>query len=105
MPDNLMRAALEDAGPRLLYPLPEARAILGGIGHSTLYELFKANELTKVSIGRRAFVTGESLVAYVDRLSGADVEQNTVRTDGPCEAGVEQSTLQCTDPSPPRATA
>jgi hypothetical protein len=70
--DAVRAAALEeDAGPRLLYPLPEARKILGGIGHSTLYELFKADELTKVSIGRRSFVTSESLRAYVDRLSEA----------------------------------
>lgn len=63
------RAALEDGGPRLLYWLPEARAILGGIGHTTIYELFKQDQLKRVNIGRRSFVTAESIAAYVDRLS------------------------------------
>lgn len=79
MSDDLVRAAsedagrvaLEDTGHRLLYPLSEARTKLGGIGHTTIYELFKAGELTRVNIGRRAFVTAESLAAYVDRLSEA----------------------------------
>ena len=56
---------------RLLVPYDEARTALGGIGRTTLYELFEQNQLTKVNIGRRGFVTAESLAAYVDRLSEA----------------------------------
>jgi hypothetical protein len=55
----------------LLVPVPEARAMLGGIGHTTIYELFKSRALVRVNIGRRAFVTRESLDAYVDRLTEA----------------------------------
>jgi hypothetical protein len=52
-----------------LVSILEAREILGGIGHTTLYDLIKRGELLKVNIGRRGFVTSESLAAYVDRLS------------------------------------
>ncbi|VEG40279.1 Uncharacterised protein [Mycolicibacterium flavescens] len=55
----------------LLVPVPEARAILGGIGHTTIYELFKSHQLTRVNIGRRAFVTAQSLEDYVNRLEEA----------------------------------
>lgn len=54
---------------RRLVSIPDARAELGGIGHTTLYELVKRGELKKVNIGRRGFITAESLVAYVNRLS------------------------------------
>jgi hypothetical protein len=64
---------MEETGTRLLVPTPEARVVLGGVGHTTLYELFKSGELTKVNIGRRAFVTAKSLEAYVNRLSAATI--------------------------------
>jgi hypothetical protein len=54
-----------------LVSILEAREILGGIGHTTLYELIKRGELRKVNIGRRGFVTSESLAAYVDRITVA----------------------------------
>jgi hypothetical protein len=61
-----------DETPRqLLIPIPEARAQLGGIGHTTIYELVKHRQLVKVNIGRRGFVTAESLAAYVHRLTKA----------------------------------
>jgi hypothetical protein len=61
-----------DGTPRqLLIPIPEARAQLGGIGHTTIYELVKHRQLVKVNIGRRGFVTAESLAAYVHRLTKA----------------------------------
>ncbi|PJE01902.1 MAG: hypothetical protein CK428_30605 [Mycobacterium sp.] len=56
---------------RKLVPIPEARSVLGGIGRSTLYELIEQGEVVRVKLGRRAFVTAESLVAYVDRLTAA----------------------------------
>lgn len=55
--------------PRRLYPIPEARHKLGGIGRTTVYELINRREIEKVSIGRRAFITSDSLEAYLDRLS------------------------------------
>jgi Helix-turn-helix domain len=51
--------------------VPEARALLGGIGHTTIYELMKTGQLERVNIGRRTFITAKSLVAYLDRLCGA----------------------------------
>ncbi len=42
---------------------------LGGIGRTTLHELIVANKLTRAQIGRRSFVTQESIDAYVDAIS------------------------------------
>ena len=61
---------MDSTGKRLV-SIPEAREVLGGIGHTTLYDLIKRRELVKVNIGRRGFVTSESLAAYVDRLSAS----------------------------------
>ncbi|CAA0120985.1 Uncharacterised protein [Mycolicibacterium vanbaalenii] len=60
-----------DSTVRRLVPIPEAREVLGGIGHTTIYDLIKRGEIVKVNIGRRGFITSESLAAYVDRLSEA----------------------------------
>jgi hypothetical protein len=66
-----------DIGTKRLVSIPEAREILGGIGHTTIYELFKRGQIVKVNIGRRGFVTSESLAAYMDQLNttsaGGDV--------------------------------
>ena len=57
------------SGSRRLVPFPEARHVLGGIGRSTVYDLIERRELTKVNIGRRSFITSDSLDAYMDRLA------------------------------------
>ena len=44
---------------------------LGGVSRTTIYDLVNRGELVKVNIGRRGFITAESLDAYVDRLSQA----------------------------------
>jgi excisionase family DNA binding protein len=55
-----------------LVSIQEAREEwLGGVGRTTLYELIKRGELTQVHVGRRGFITAESLAAYVDRLKEA----------------------------------
>jgi predicted DNA-binding transcriptional regulator AlpA len=54
---------------RLLVDIPDACSELGGVSRTTVYELVKNRHLVKVNIGRRGFITGESLAAYVDRLS------------------------------------
>jgi hypothetical protein len=54
--------------PRLLMPYLEVREALGGIGNTKLWELLEAGELERVRIGTRAFVTVESVAAYVERL-------------------------------------
>lgn len=57
----------------LLYEFAMAGEVLGGLGRSTIYELVDAGELRRVKVGRRAFITAESVAAYVDRLAGAEV--------------------------------
>lgn len=54
---------------RLLVPYDESRHRLGDIGRTKFYELIEQKELTRVSIGRRGFITAESLEAYVQRPS------------------------------------
>jgi len=49
--------------PRLLVPIDDSCAALGNIGRTTLYELVKQKKLVKVNIGRRGFITAESLEA------------------------------------------
>ena len=55
---------------RLLYPHEEARERLGGIGRSTLYKLVERGDLVNVKIGKRSFITADSLKAFVDHLAG-----------------------------------
>lgn len=56
---------------RRLVSIGEARHLLGGIGHTTVYELIKRREIVKVNIGRRGFITSDSLDSYLNRLSEA----------------------------------
>ncbi|MGE5693990.1 MAG: helix-turn-helix domain-containing protein [Candidatus Sericytochromatia bacterium] len=42
-----------------------------GVGRTKLWELKRAGELVQVRIGRRSFITVESVHAYVDSLSKA----------------------------------
>lgn len=57
-------------GERILVPYEEVRQLLGGIGRSTLYNLIDTDKLTRVSIGRRGFITRDSLDGYVVSLTG-----------------------------------
>lgn len=52
----------------LLVSIPEARAKLGGISNTMVYELVKRGLLRKVNIGRRGFITADSIAAYVESL-------------------------------------
>ena len=56
---------------RLLVPIPGAQKELGEISRTTVYKLVDDEELVKVNIGRRSFITAESLAAYVERLKEA----------------------------------
>jgi hypothetical protein len=58
-----------DTPARLLVPIPETCSVLGNVSRTTVYDLVDKRELVKVNIGRRSFITAESLAAYVDRLS------------------------------------
>ena len=66
-----------EADDRLLYSKTDARRLLGGIGNTKLWELVTEGRLNQVNIGRRSFITAESLCAYVDRLSGDGVSEAT----------------------------
>jgi hypothetical protein len=59
--------------PRLLVPIDDSRDALGGLSRTTIYELIKQKKLVKVDIGRRGFITAESLAAYVDQLASTAV--------------------------------
>ncbi|KZS80268.1 DNA-binding protein [Mycobacterium persicum] len=61
---------MAEQGP-LLVPVPAVCTKLGGVSRTTVYELVKSRKLVKVNIGRRGFITAESLAAYVDKLSEA----------------------------------
>ncbi|MCI4674787.1 helix-turn-helix domain-containing protein [Candidatus Mycolicibacterium alkanivorans] len=67
---------MDSTGKRLV-AIPDARHNLGGIGHTTIYDLINRGELTKVNIGRRSFITAESIAAYVDRLNDANTMRHT----------------------------
>jgi energy-converting hydrogenase Eha subunit C len=60
-----------DAGSRRIVSMSEARELLGGIGHTMLYDPINAGQIVKVNVGRRGFVTTESIDAYVDRITAA----------------------------------
>ena len=46
---------------RLLYSIPEARQLLGGIGHSLFYEMVKDGRIHLTKIGKRSFVSNPEL--------------------------------------------
>jgi len=49
-----------------LVSIPEARHLLGNIGHTTVYELIKHREIVKVNIGRiESMVTRSRLSSLV----------------------------------------
>lgn len=54
---------------RALVPIDQAQLELGGIGRTLLYQLVKQGHLTRANIGRRSFITGESLAAYVTKIT------------------------------------
>jgi hypothetical protein len=53
---------------QLLYAIPDAIAMLGGMAHSTLYEHIKAGRLHTVKIGRRTYIAAEELERFVATL-------------------------------------
>lgn len=58
---------MDTTTPRLI-PVPEARKLLGGIGHTMIYDLINRGDIVRVKIGARAFITSGSLAAYIGRL-------------------------------------
>lgn len=52
----------------ILFSIQQTRERLGGISRSTLYNLLSRGELRLVKIGRRSFITSESLQDFVRTL-------------------------------------
>jgi predicted DNA-binding transcriptional regulator AlpA len=62
---------------RLLLTIPDACNALGGISRPTLYGLINRRQLDRVRIGSRAFITVESIHAFIDhslRRSAAELD-------------------------------
>ncbi|QZT54613.1 helix-turn-helix domain-containing protein [Mycolicibacterium austroafricanum] len=55
---------------RHLVPIEDAQNELGGIGRTTLYRLIDEGHLIRARIGRRAFITGDSIAAYIQTITG-----------------------------------
>jgi hypothetical protein len=56
---------------RRLYPIPEARQLLGNISHSSFYKEVKAGKIKLVKIGKRSFVSDTTIDSVVDELQKA----------------------------------
>ncbi|MGV9673555.1 helix-turn-helix domain-containing protein [Gordonia sp. NPDC003504] len=54
---------------QVLVPIEGTQEQLGGIGRSTVYKLVNEGKLRKVNIGRRGFITADSIRSYVDSLT------------------------------------
>lgn len=53
---------------RRLIPISTAAVYLGGISKPTVYSLVHAGHIKLVKVGRRSFVTAQSINDYIDRL-------------------------------------
>jgi len=51
-----------------LVAIPDVPNYLGDISRSKVYELVASGELTRIRIGRRAFISGESIAGFLDKL-------------------------------------
>ncbi len=52
---------LADPPERILYPINEARRLLGGVCRATLYKLIDDGELRTVRLGRRRLVPADEI--------------------------------------------
>jgi len=58
----------------LAVPIAETQHTLGRISRTSVYELVKSGQLTKIKIGRRGLITVSSIYALVDRLTAVSQE-------------------------------
>lgn len=63
--------ATEEVKPRLLYPMPEAAELLGGITERKLRMMIVNREIGCTRIGRRVFVSAGQLADYVSQMEKA----------------------------------
>ena len=57
---------------RELYPIEEARELLGGISRNTIYFLMRSGKLRSVVIGRRRFVPAAAIASFVNSSTTAE---------------------------------
>ena len=63
-------ATLAPSTDILLHDIPETAHLLR-VGRSSVYKFIKDDELTTVKLGRRTFVTRESILAFIERQATA----------------------------------
>jgi len=51
-----------------LVAIRATQELLGGVSRQTIYNLIANGELHRVNLGRRAFITGASIEALLDRI-------------------------------------
>lgn len=51
--------------PKDLYSIEEARELLGGISRNSIYHLLRDGRLASVPIGRRRFISGAAIDAFI----------------------------------------
>lgn len=66
---------------RRLVPITGACDELGGVSRSTIYQLVNEGHLNLAHIGRRSFVTAESLDSYVSSLTEAAAPPDPAQRD------------------------
>ena len=54
---------------RDLYSIEQARVRLGGISRNTIYLMLNSGELTSVLLGRRRFISSESIAKLISSAS------------------------------------
>jgi len=62
---------VKDIPNRRLYPIPEARAMLGDISNSGFYNLVSQGVIRLVHLGNRSFVTDDEIGNVVARIEAA----------------------------------
>jgi predicted DNA-binding transcriptional regulator AlpA len=56
---------------QLWLSIPKTQATLGGLSRSAIYELIARGDLVRVKIGRRSFITEQSIADYTQRVEAA----------------------------------
>lgn len=62
--------ARQERQARRLYPIEEARQLIGGVSRATFYELVKSGRIAVVHIGRRTFVEAGEIARFIASLAG-----------------------------------
>jgi excisionase family DNA binding protein len=81
---------------RELYPIEEARELLGGISRNTIYRIMRTGELKSVQIGRRRLIPASAITAFINSATTSE-PQSLLATQ--CRALARS--LEPIDPPPP----